>query len=54
MIYIPQFKRLLFKAGANTWPDDTKITILVSGLNKNTRQRIDKQRALLTDYNDFV
>ena len=53
-VYIPQFERLLFETGANAWPDDAKITTLVSGLNKNTRQRIDRQRALPTDYNDFV
>ena len=53
-VYIPQFERLLFEAGANAWPDDAKIITLVSGLNKNTRQRIDRQRALPTDYDDFV
>ena len=53
-IYIPQFERVLFEAGANSWPDDAKITTLVGGLNKYTRQRIDGQLALPTDYNGFI
>jgi hypothetical protein len=52
--YIPQFERVLFGAGANSWPDDAKITTLVGGLNKYTRQQIDGQLTLPTDYNGFV
>jgi Retrotransposon gag protein len=52
--YIPQFEKVMFEAGANSWPDDAKITTLVGGLNKYTRQRIDGQLTLPTDYNDFV
>jgi len=44
----------MFEAGAGTWPDDAKITTLVGGLNKYTRQRIDGQLALPTDYDGFV
>jgi hypothetical protein len=52
--YIPQFERTMFEAGAGTWPDDAKITTLVGGLNKYTRQRIDGQLALPTDYDGFI
>ena len=52
--YIPQFEKVLFEAGAGTWPDDAKITTLVGGLNKYTRQRIDGQLSLPTEYNGFV
>jgi hypothetical protein len=52
--YIPQFERTMFEAGAGTWPDDAKITTLVGGLNKYTRQRIDSQLALPADYDGFV
>jgi hypothetical protein len=54
VVYIPQFERMMFEAGANSWPDDAKITTLVGGLNKYTRQRIDGQLTLPTEYNDFV
>lgn len=53
MSYVSQFERFLFEAGASTWPDDAKITTLVGGLNKYTRQRIDGQLTLPTDYNEF-
>jgi hypothetical protein len=52
--YLPQFERVLYEAGANTWPDNAKITALVGGLNKYTRQRIDGQLNLPADYNGFV
>ena len=53
-VYIPQFERVMFEASANSWLDDAKITTLVGGLNKYTRQRIDGQMTLPTDYNGFV
>lgn len=52
--YIPQFERILYEAGANAWPDDARITTLVGGLNKYTRQRLDAQLTLPTNYDDFV
>lgn len=52
--YLPQFERTMFEAGAESWPDSAKITTLVGGLNKYTRQRIDGQLSLPTDYNGFV
>jgi Retrotransposon gag protein len=52
--YIPQFERTMFEAGAGTWPDDAKITTLVGGLNKYTRQRLDGQLVLPTEYDKFV
>ena len=52
--YIPQFEKLLFEAGADNWPDDAKITTLVGGLNKYTRQRLDGQLNLPTKYNGFI
>jgi hypothetical protein len=52
--YLPQFERVLYEAGVNTWPDNAKITALVGGLNKYTRQRIDGQLNLPADYNGFV
>ena len=39
--YLPRFERTLFKAGADAWPDDAKITTLVGGFNKDTRQRLN-------------
>jgi len=53
-VYISQFERVMFEASANSWLDDAKITTLVGGLNKYTRQRIDGQMTLPTDYNGFV
>jgi Retrotransposon gag protein len=53
-LYIPQFERTMFEAGAGTWPDDAKITTLVGGLNKYTRQRLDRQLVLPTEYDKFV
>lgn len=53
-IYLPQFEKVLFEAGANTWPDNAKITTLVGGLNKYTRQRINGQLTVPTDYDEFV
>ena len=53
-VYIPQFERVLFEAGADTWPDDAKITTLVSGLNQGIRQRIDSQASIPTTYDTFV
>jgi len=52
--YIPQYERLLFEAGADSWPDDAKITTLVGGLNKYTRQQVDRQMLLPTIYNEFI
>lgn len=52
--YVPQFEKALYEARAGNWPDDAKITTLVGGLNKNTRQRIDHQVSTPTDYNGFV
>lgn len=52
--YLPQFEKTMFEAGADDWPDNAKITTLVGGLNKYTRQRIDGQLTLPTDYNKFV
>lgn len=54
VVYIPQFEKVLFEAGADNWPDDAKITTLVSGLNKWTRQRIDSQATIPTTYDTFV
>lgn len=53
-VYIPQFERVLFEAGADTWPDDAKITTLVSGLNRGIRHRIDSQASIPITYNNFV
>lgn len=52
--YLPQFEKTMFEAGAGSWPDDAKITTLVGGLNKYTRQRIDGQLSLPTDYDGFT
>jgi hypothetical protein len=52
--YLPRFERTLFEAGADTWPDDAKITTLVGGLNKETKQRLNGQLGLPTEYNAFV
>jgi len=52
--YLPQFEKTMFEAGADSWPDNAKITTLVGGLNKYTRQRIDGQLTLPADYNGFV
>lgn len=52
--YIPRFERTLFEAGADTWPDDAKITTLVGGLNKETKQRLNGQLELPSGYDAFV
>jgi len=52
--YLPQFEKTMFEANADTWPDNAKITTLVGGLNKYTRQRINGQLTLPADYNGFV
>jgi len=52
--YLPQFEKVLFEAGADAWPDNAKITTLVSGLNRDSRQRINGQLSLPADYNGFV
>ena len=52
--YLPRFERTLFEAGADDWPDDAKITTLVGGLNKDTKQRLNGQLDLPTQYNAFV
>jgi hypothetical protein len=53
-VYLPQFEKTMFEAGADSWPDNAKITTLVGGLNKYTRQRIDRQFTLPTTYNEFI
>lgn len=53
-IYLPQFERVLYEAGADTWPDNAKIAALVGGLNKYTRQQLNGQLNLPTDYNGFL
>jgi hypothetical protein len=50
----PRFEGVLFEAGADSWSDDAKITTLVSGLNKETRQRLDGQLTLPVTYDAFV
>lgn len=52
--YLPQFEKVMFEAGADTWPDNAKITTLVGGLNKDSRQRINGQLSLPTDYEGFI
>ncbi|KJZ68939.1 hypothetical protein HIM_08136 [Hirsutella minnesotensis 3608] len=52
--YLPRFERTLFEAGADSWPDDAKITTLVGGLNKELKQRLTAQLNLPTTYNEFV
>jgi hypothetical protein len=44
----------MFETGADSWPDNVKITTLVSSLNKYIRQRINGQLTLPADYNGFV
>ena len=53
-VYILQFKRVMFEASANSQLDDAKITTLVGGLNKYTKQQINEQMTLPTNYNGFV
>lgn len=53
-VYLPRFEQTLFEAGADDWPDDAKITTLVGGLNKDTKQRLNGQLELPTRYNAFV
>ena len=52
--YLPRFQQTLFEAEADDWPDNAKITTLVGGLNKDTKQRLNGQLTLPTEYNDFV
>jgi hypothetical protein len=52
--YLPRFERTLFEAGAEDWPDNAKITTLVGGLNKETKQRLDAQLTLPSEYDAFV
>ena len=34
--YIPEFERNIFEARADQWPDDARIALLVSSLNRET------------------
>ena len=52
--YLPRFETTLFEAGADSWPDDAKITTLIGGLNKEIKQRLGGQLHLPTNYNEFV
>lgn len=52
--YLPRFERTMFESGADAWPDDAKITTLVGGLNKETKQRLNGQLDLPDKYNDFI
>jgi hypothetical protein len=52
--YLPKFEKTLYEAGANTWPDDAKITTLMGGLNKEIKRRLGGQLNLPTTYNEFI
>lgn len=52
--YLAKFERLLYKAQANTWPDNTKIALLRRGLNRTTRARLDVQLNVPQQYDAFV
>jgi TolA-binding protein len=52
--FLAKFERLLYKAKANTWPDNTKIALLRRGLNKSARARLDTQIIVPEDYEGFV
>ena len=39
--YIPEFERLLFQARADKWPDEARIVLLVTSLNRETQDRLE-------------
>ncbi|KAM7182580.1 hypothetical protein V8F20_012865 [Naviculisporaceae sp. PSN 640] len=44
----------LYEANAKDWPDAVKISCLRAGLNDLLRKKLDYQRSVPSDYNDFV
>lgn len=41
--YLPRFERTIYEAGASSWPDSAKITMLLGGLNREAKQRLGGQ-----------
>lgn len=54
--YLARFERLSFEAGANTWPDVSRVTSLHRGLRPALRQPLEESNDSLFSqpYNDYV
>jgi len=53
MVYLPVFDQALFEADGSQWHDKAKLTILVNGLNNETKGRLETQREMPEKYDDF-
>lgn len=55
--FLGVFERLLYRSGANTWPDEAKIAVLRKALVDKLRKRLDAKEVqdnLPTAYTDYV
>lgn len=52
--FLVKFERLLYKAQANKWSDDAKISLLRSALGSRVRGRLALQIIVPNDYDGFV
>ena len=53
-VYISKFKRVLYEARGQDWPDITKISIFRNGLSSTIRSRLSQQLTLPSRYPDFI
>jgi hypothetical protein len=53
-LYIAKFKRLLYEAKGQDWPDLNKISTFRNGLSSTVRNRLTQQLTLPREYSKFI